>query len=90
MRTRPLAWTTAATAYLLIVLGALVRITGSGLGCGDEWPVCHGRLIPRFSDTATFIEWNHRLVAAILSVLVTLLRGSCGGNAGEGGRGTGE
>ena len=75
MRTRPLAWTTAATAYLLIVLGALVRITGSGLGCGDEWPVCHGRLIPRFADTATFIEWNHRLVAAILSLLVVALAG---------------
>jgi heme A synthase len=76
--TRPfrfLAWTAAIAAYLLIVLGAVVRITGSGLGCGDEWPVCHGRLIPPLSDTATFIEWNHRLVAAIVSVLVVALAG---------------
>lgn len=74
--TRPyrlLAWTAAIAAYLLIVLGAVVRITGSGLGCGEDWPVCHGRLIPSLSDTKTFIEWNHRLVAAIVSVLVTLL-----------------
>lgn len=76
--TRPfrlLAWSAAITAYLLIVLGAVVRITGSGLGCGEDWPVCHGRLIPPLSDTKTFIEWNHRLVAAIVSVLVIALAG---------------
>ncbi len=72
-RYRVLAWTTAATTYLLIVLGTVVRVTGSGMGCGDDWPVCHGRLIPPLSDTATFIEWNHRLLAAIVSVLVALL-----------------
>ncbi len=71
-----LAWGAALATYLLIVLGGIVRITGSGLGCGDEWPVCHGRLIPSLADTATFIEWNHRLVAAIVSTLVTLLAGT--------------
>jgi len=75
-RYRVLAWTTAVATYLLIVLGTVVRITGSGLGCGDDWPVCHGRLIPPLSDPATFIEWNHRLVAAIVSVLVVLLAGA--------------
>lgn len=74
-RLRWLAWTAAATTYLLIVLGAVVRITGSGLGCGDDWPVCHGRFLPSFADIATLIEWNHRLVAAIVSTLVVLLAG---------------
>jgi len=68
-----LAWTAAACTYLLIVLGAVVRITGSGLGCGDDWPVCHGRLVPSLADSATVIEWSHRLVAAIVSVLVAAL-----------------
>jgi len=72
-RYRVLAWTAAGATYLLIVLGTVVRITGSGMGCGDDWPVCHGRLIPPLADTATFIEWNHRLVAAIVSVLVAVL-----------------
>jgi heme A synthase len=72
-RFRALAWAAAGATYLLIVLGAVVRITGSGLGCGDDWPVCHGRLFPSFADIKTLIEWNHRLVAAIVSTLVTLL-----------------
>jgi heme A synthase len=70
-----LAWSAAFATYLLIVLGGVVRITGSGLGCGDEWPICHGRLIPSFADIGTAIEWSHRLVAAIVSTLVVLLAG---------------
>ena len=72
-RSRLLAWSAATATYLLIVLGAVVRVTGSGLGCGDDWPVCHGRLIPSLAELTTFIEWNHRLVAAIVSTLVTTL-----------------
>jgi len=71
-----LAWSAAAATYLLIVLGGIVRITGSGLGCGDEWPICHGRLIPSFHDIGTLIEWSHRLVAAIVSTLVAALAAS--------------
>ena len=71
-----LAWSAAAATYVLIVLGGIVRITGSGLGCGDEWPICHGRLIPSFTDIPTLIEWSHRLVAAIVSTLVAALAAS--------------
>ena len=58
---------TVAT-YLLIVAGATVRVTGSGLGCPD-WPTCHGRLIPPL-ETAAIIEYTHRLVGAIASPLI--------------------
>jgi len=68
-----LAWVAAACAYLLIVLGAVVRITGSGMGCGDHWPLCNGHLFPSLNDIPTVIEWSHRLVAAVLSVLVIAL-----------------
>jgi heme A synthase len=70
-----LAVTAAACTYLLIVLGAIVRITGSGMGCGDHWPLCHGRLFPPLDDLGTFIEWNHRLAAALVSILVVALAG---------------
>src|SRR5712691_13406447 len=65
-----LAWLAAACAYLLIVLGAVVRISGSGMGCGDHWPLCNGHIVPPLNDIPTVIEWSHRLVAAVVSVLV--------------------
>jgi len=70
-----LAWAAAACTYLLIILGAVVRITGSGMGCGDHWPLCNGRLLPPLDDLGTLIEWNHRLVAALVSTLVVALAG---------------
>src|SRR5881394_1682795 len=65
-----LAWSAAACAYLLVVLGAVVRVTGSGMGCGDHWPLCNGHLFPPLNDIPAVIEWSHRLVAAVVSVLV--------------------
>ena len=65
-----LAWIAAGCTYLLIVLGAVVRITGSGLGCGEHWPLCNGHLFPPLNDLPTAIEWSHRLVAALVSILV--------------------
>ncbi len=70
-----LAWLTAVCTYLLIVLGAIVRITGSGMGCGDRWPLCNGGLFPSLGNLGMLIEWSHRLVAALLSVLVVALAG---------------
>jgi heme A synthase len=64
-----LAWTAAISTYLLIILGAIVRITGSGMGCGEHWPLCRGQLLPPF-DVPTLIEYAHRLSAAVVSVLV--------------------
>ena len=67
-----LAWTAATFTYLLIILGAIVRITGSGLGCGEHWPLCNGKLLPPL-DLPTMIEYGHRLAAAAVTVLVTAL-----------------
>src|SRR5881628_877850 len=67
-----LARTAAIFTYLLIILGAIVRITGSGLGCGEHWPLCNGKLLPPL-DLPTLIEYGHRLAAAAVSVLVAAL-----------------
>lgn len=69
-----LAWAAAVCTYLLIILGAIVRITGSGLGCGEHWPLCNGRLLPPL-DLPTLIEYGHRLAAALVSLLVIALAG---------------
>jgi heme A synthase len=70
-----LAWAAAVCTYLLIILGAIVRITGSGLGCGEHWPLCNGRLLPPL-DLPTLIEYSHRLAAALVSILVIALAAS--------------
>ena len=66
------AWVAALATFLLIVLGGIVRVTGSGLGCGDDWPLCNGRLIPPM-NLETFIEYAHRLAAIAVSILVVLV-----------------
>jgi heme A synthase len=70
---RTLAAVTAAFGYLLVALSPVVRITGSGLGCGDHWPLCNGRLIPPLDNLPVMIEWGHRLAVLGLSVLVVAL-----------------
>lgn len=66
---RTLAFTTAGFAYAVIVLGFVVRITNSGLGCGPDWPLCNGQIIPEFTSSEVVIEWYHRLAVVGLTVL---------------------
>src|SRR5918994_6621819 len=66
---RRLAWLGVGLALGLIVLGGIVRITGSGMGCGDHWPRCNGEWFPPL-DLATLIEISHRWAAAVVSLLV--------------------
>jgi protoheme IX farnesyltransferase len=64
-----LAGAGSALTVGLIVLGGVVRITGSGMGCGDHWPRCNGEWFPPL-DFATAIEISHRWVAALVSIMV--------------------
>jgi heme A synthase len=74
---RRLTWITVAATFLLVVAGGVVRVTGSGLGCGppipgqpgQNWPLCEGHLVPP-PDLPTLIEFSHRLLAFLTTVLM--------------------
>lgn len=68
-RFRWLAFSTSLATFLLIVVGGIVRVTGSGMGCGDHWPLCDGQLFPPL-DLPTFIEISHRFITALVSPLI--------------------
>ena len=69
-----LATSTAVLMFGLIVVGSIVRTTGSGLACPD-WPLCQGRLIPPFQFNV-FMEWLHRLIALCVGLLLFATAGT--------------
>lgn len=57
-----------SAVYLMVVLGILVRYSGSSLACPD-FPLCNGELIPSFSDYAVALHFSHRVFAVIIILL---------------------
>ena len=62
---RGLAWASVIAVFAMLVLGGVVRVTESGLGCGDDWPLCSGRWVPPLESKA-IIEYAHRVAASFL------------------------
>ena len=61
---------------LVLQQGTLVTNSGSAAGCGNTWPLCHGKILPEFSGVggaATAIEFSHRAAVPVESTLVILL-----------------
>lgn len=61
---------------LVLQQGTLVTNSGSAAGCGNTWPLCHGKILPEFSGVggaATAIEFSHRAAVPVESTLIILL-----------------
>ena len=86
---KALRWSLAVTlltTYGLIVLGAWVRATNSGLSCPD-WPTCYGQWVVTPADFAALgdvgysyfqvmLEWVHRAIAGfVVGPLVLVVLG---------------
>jgi heme A synthase len=77
-RFRRLLDATILATFALIVIGGVVRVSDSGLGCGPAgsgtqgWPLCGGRVLPFLQENAV-IEFSHRAAATIVVVLIAAL-----------------
>ena len=72
-----LAWTALAWTAFDILWGAYVRASGSGTGCGINWPTCNGQVIPTPQSVEMMVEFTHRAISgvALLMVLALLIWG---------------
>jgi heme A synthase len=75
---RRLALATIVMTFLLVIIGGIVRVSDSGLGCGPAnsgfhgWPFCNGDVVPGL-DLNTIIEYSHRTVAGIVGLMTIAL-----------------
>jgi heme A synthase len=69
---------TGITTFVLIILGGVVRVSDSGLGCGPAgsgfhgWPMCKGDVVPGV-DLNSIIEYSHRVVAIVVGFMILAL-----------------
>ncbi len=67
------AWAVLIYNVAVILWGTYVRATGSGAACGAHWPLCNGEVIPLAPQTATLVEFSHRLMSGLALVSVVIL-----------------
>jgi heme a synthase len=73
---RYLKWLAVATTIGMIFIligGALVTKTDSGMGCGRSWPLCNGKFLPLEITPELVIELAHRLVSGVVGMMVLVL-----------------
>ena len=69
-----LSYITCAVMFFATFGGMVVTKTDSGLGCGQEWPLCNGKFIPAYT-VSSLIEYSHRAVSGMagLAALASLI-----------------
>lgn len=74
-RIRRLVWKIAIATLILMAIGSATRVMNAGLACPD-WPLCYGEFVPtKQMNLQVFLEWFHRLDAALVGVGAIALTG---------------
>jgi heme A synthase len=74
-RFRRLTSATIVATLVLVLIGGIVRVSDSGLGCGPAgsgthgWPLCEGGVVPTGSSESV-IEFSHRVAATVVGLLI--------------------
>jgi heme A synthase len=72
---RRLVLATGIATFVLIIVGGVVRVSDSGLGCGPAgsgfhgWPFCNGDVVPGV-DLNSIVEYTHRVVAIVVGFMI--------------------
>ena len=75
---RKLALATLVATFVLILVGGVVRVSDSGLGCGPAgsgfhgWPFCNGDVVPGM-DLNTIVEYTHRALAIVVGFMIVAI-----------------
>jgi heme A synthase len=75
---RRLVLATAIATFVLIIVGGVVRVSDSGLGCGPAgsgfhgWPFCNGDVVPGM-DLNSVVEYTHRALAGVVSIMIVAI-----------------
>jgi cytochrome c oxidase assembly protein subunit 15 len=59
--------------FLVDMVGFLDTQTGSALGCGQDWPLCNGAVVPRFGNVHVVIEFAHRAIVGGFALITVIL-----------------
>lgn len=69
----PSARAVTVATIAVVLMGAVVRITGSGAGCGQHWPTCNGEIAHLPKSVETWIEFTHRATSGLYFIGVLAL-----------------
>jgi cytochrome c oxidase assembly protein subunit 15 len=69
-----IAWAALAALFLIVVSGATVRLTGSGLGC-ENWPRCGDTFLPP-KDYNAYVEFGNRVMGFVVGLTTLVAAGA--------------